>query len=346
VSILLDLPPFGSRDEPAFLAEMHALNRHHRAGCPAFARIWPEDAAPRSAADLPFLHVGLFKRLDLRTHAAGIKHTRPLNSSATTSGVSSKVVLDEQSSALQGRSTLALFSDFLGPFDGPLLVLDSSKSLTRRDGVSARLAAALSLRPLARELIFLHAEPDRPDSLDWDRVTQALDRFESIMIYGFTWILWQEWAKNPRAAALARPDRRLLFAHSGGWKKLEASRVDRATFDATLLKGWAPGSRVMDFYGLVEQPGIVYPLCPAGFRHAPAWASAIVRDPATLEPLVERPGQLQLLNTLSFGAPVHSVLTEDLAIQPGGDCPCGRSGPRFELLGRLPRAEMRGCANV
>jgi Acyl-protein synthetase, LuxE len=346
VSALLDHPPFGPRDEAAFLAEMHALNQHHRAGCPAFARVWPDDTPPASAADLPFLHVGLFKRLDLRTSAPGIRHTRQLNSSATTSGVSSKVALDERSSLAQGRSTLALFTDFIGAFDGPLLVLDSAKSLTRRDGVTARLAAALSLRPLARELTFLLPDADRPEAVDWSRVEDALARFPSVMVYGFTWILWQAWARSPQAAALARADRRLVFVHSGGWKKLEAARVERAEFDRTLLAGWSPDSRVVDFYGLVEQPGLVYPLCSAGFRHAPGWASALVRDPATLAPLTGVPGQLQLLNSLALGAPVHSVLTEDLAVMPAGDCPCGRHGPRFELLGRLPRAEMRGCANV
>ncbi|MDT8322190.1 MAG: hypothetical protein RQ826_16865, partial [Xanthomonadales bacterium] len=72
----------------------------------------------------------------------------------------------------------------------------------------------------------------------------------------------------------------------------------------------------------------------------------LVRDAWTLESLVDRPGQLQLMNTLALGAPYHNVLTEDLGRIVSGDCACGRSGKRFELLGRVPKAEVRGCANV
>jgi len=55
---------------------------------------------------------------------------------------------------------------------------------------------------------------------------------------------------------------------------------------------------------------------------------------------------LQLMNTLAFGAPYHNVLTEDLGRVIEGPCQCGRSGQRFELSGRIPRTEVRGCANV
>ena len=103
---------------------------------------------------------------------------------------------------------------------------------------------------------------------------------------------------------------------------------------------------MVDYYGLVEQVGIVYPLCSAGFRHAPAWADVLVRDSWTLTPLADGPGQLQLLNLLARGAPYHSVLTEDLGRLVPGDCPCGRATRRFDLIGRVPQAEVRGCANV
>ncbi len=72
----------------------------------------------------------------------------------------------------------------------------------------------------------------------------------------------------------------------------------------------------------------------------------IVRDPWTLEPLVGATGQLQLINVLAYGAPYQSVLTEDLGEAVDGPCPCGRPGRRFRLAGRVPKAEVRGCANV
>ena len=97
---------------------------------------------------------------------------------------------------------------------------------------------------------------------------------------------------------------------------------------------------------LFEQVGVLYPLCEHGFRHVPRWADVLVRDPWTLRPLVGEAGLLQLMNVLAYGAPYHSVLTEDRGRVVEGPCPCGRVGRRFELLGRVPKAEVRGCANV
>ena len=67
------------------------------------------------------------------------------------------------------------------------------------------------------------------------------------------------------------------------------------------------------------------------------WADVLVRDASTLASLTGEPGLLQLINVLARGAPCHSVLTEDLGRIVAGACPCGRSGTRFELLGRVPK---------
>jgi phenylacetate-coenzyme A ligase PaaK-like adenylate-forming protein len=139
---------------------------------------------------------------------------------------------------------------------------------------------------------------------------------------------------------------RITFVHSGGWKRLEAERIDAATLERELLAPTAPGSRVLDYYGLVEQVGLIFPLCAGGFRHVPVWADVVVRNAVNLDPLEDQPGLLQLLNVLPRGAPCQSVLTEDLGRIASGACSCGRSGKRFEFLGRVPKAEVRGCANV
>ena len=169
-----------------------------------------------------------------------------------------------------------------------------------------------------------------------------------VIVYGFTAVLWRAWARGripPRVLAdLAHA--RIAFVHSGGWKLLEADGVDAALLARELLARSGPGSRVVDCYGLVEQVGILYPLCEAGYRHPPVWADVVVRDAATLRPLTGEAGLLQLVNVLARGTPCHSVLTEDVGRIVPGPCACGRSGRRFELLGRVPKAELRGCSNV
>ncbi len=351
MSALLDAPPFAPRDDAAFLAEANALSAIHLAGSADYRAIWPElaisGARAATAAELPWLHVGVFKRLRLRTEAPGVKHQRVRLSSATTSGTSSQVALDEHSGRLQARSSQAILEDFVGPGRRPLIVLDDAAALRRRGEVSARVAAALSLVPLASTTTFaLDGDQAAPR---WDRIALALADADAALVYGFTWALWQSWARAERpdhVGALLRA-RRIHFVHSGGWKKLEAAAVDRDTFDRALLDDAGPGSRVCDFYGLVEQNGVIFPLCEHGARHVPRWAEVIVRDPWTLAPLPPgHTGLLQLINVLAHGAPYHSVLTEDLGELLDGACGCGRAGPRFTLRGRVPQAELRGCAVV
>ncbi len=344
---LLAAPPYSNRNDDDLLRALVSLSAEQLSGCPEYRRVWPDWSGADKFDELPWLHVGIFKHLELRTHFDGVHYERTLKSSATSSGVSSLIVLDRDSSELQSMSSLAILRDFVGGEIRPLLVLDSAKSLRVRGHLSARVAAALSLKPLASEIHFLLEDPEDARSMQWDKLEALLDRFDDLLVYGFTWILWMAWsAEIPERIRSKLTGKRIQFVHSGGWKKLEDRKIERQEFDRTLLMDLSPDSRVVDYYGLVEQVGIIYPLCEYGYRHVPAWAHVIVRDPYTLQPLLNQPGQLQLLNALARGAPYHNVLTEDVGKIIEGPCPCNRSGPKFELIGRIPKAELRGCANV
>lgn len=341
---LLDRPPFGARDDHRFLGEMLALTEHHLAGCAEYRAMWRGWRGAATIDALPFVHVGVFKHILLRT--GGAASQRVLRSSGTTGSTTSRIALDDESSALQARSSTAILADFVGSDAAPLLVVDHASSLRQRGEISARVAAAMSLRPLASDIVFVLAEANQPRSVKWNEVAAAAALTAHLRVYGFTSMLWEAWSQPiPSGAAAALRSVRVDFVHSGGWKRLENQRVTREQFDAALLRDAGPESRVIDYYGLVEQVGMVFPLCAAGFRHVPAWAGVVVRDPWTLQPAGE--GMLQLLNVLAKGAPYHSVLTEDLGrLADDGVCACGREGTRFELLGRIPKAETRGCANV
>lgn len=348
MSGLLDEAPYAARDERRFLEEAEALTRVHLAGCEDYARIWRGYASAASVEELPWLHVGLFKEIVFRTEAPGVTHQRMLLSSATTSGASSQVALDDKSGALQARSSLAILTDFVGDGRRPLIVLDDAKALRQRGQVAARVAAALSLVPLASTTTFA-LDGARPGFTDWGAIAAAIGEASEVLVFGFTWVLWQRWVRGdmPEAVRALLRTRRVHFVHSGGWKKLESEAVAPAVLEHELLEGVAPGSAVIDFYGLVEQNGVIFPACRAGARHVPRWADVVVRDPWTLAALPPgQPGLLQLVNVLAHGAPYHSVLTEDLGELLDGTCTCGRLGPRFRLIGRVPKAELRGCANV
>jgi hypothetical protein len=197
----------------------------------------------------------------------------------------------------------------------------------------------------------MREEADGTMHLDRSALEAALSAIgdQPFIAYGFTWVLFQAHQELSRAGMTfaARSDSVLL--HSGGWKRLAALAVDRATFNATVSRVWGLDStHVIDFYGAVEQIGIPYPDCSAGRKHVPYWAELIVRRADDLLPArVGEPGLIQLLSALPLSAPNHSVLTEDLGeIVARDGCECGRRGTAFVFKGRAPRAELRGCSDV
>ena len=348
MSKLLEQHPFAERDEATLLAEMNELTEWHMEGCSEYRRVWPDWRPAARIKDMPYLHAGLFKHVLFKTGGEGIEHQRTLTSSSTSGADPSKIVLDRRSSELQARSSIAILKEMVGGEMRPLIVLDSAGALRQRGEVMARVAAAMSLRPLAAEIHFVLDDVQDADSMNWRQIAEIFRKHDDVLVYGFTWILWKAWAaaEIPAEAAAAMAGKRIHFVHSGGWKKLEQVKVGQPEFDAALLRGLRADSKVVDYYGLVEQVGVIYPICEAGYRHAPRWSAVVVRNPWTMQPAVDEEGLLQLVNVLAWGAPYHSVLTEDLGRVMPGSCPCGRAGTRFELLGRAPNAEVRGCANV
>jgi phenylacetate-coenzyme A ligase PaaK-like adenylate-forming protein len=147
--------------------------------------------------------------------------------------------------------------------------------------------------------------------------------------------------------SLELPNARIL--HSGGWKRLQEQAVDKPVFNAELARVFGcPADRVIDFYGMVECVGIIFPDCPEGNKHGPAFGDVVVRDPLTLEPVApgER-GIVQVCSILPTSFPGNLLLTEDMAEVVAYDgCGCGRRGISFRFAGRIPKAEVRGCGNI
>jgi hypothetical protein len=88
--------------------------------------------------------------------------------------------------------------------------------------------------------------------------------------------------------------------------------------------------------------GGVWLLLNAGF------ADVIIRDPLDWKALgIGQEGIIQVVSAIPLSYPGHSLLTEDRGVLTGeDDCPCGRMGRTFRVLGRIPAAEMRGCSDT
>jgi hypothetical protein len=336
------------------LGQLHTLLEHHRTHCPPYANLAEDWQHHRGSGegtleDYPFVPVTVFKEYDLRsTAAAGMR----LESSATTSGTASKIFVDKATRKRQSISANKVLSDFIGPQKRPYVVFDLEATVRGTASLGARGAAILSLAHHASKFYFVGHEVQGQLQIDLDALHSALAEIgsQAFVAYGFTYILYQMHQQlQERGYTPPTVHHEAVFMHSGGWKRLTDMAVDKATFNRTIAGVWGISPQhIIDFYGAVEQIGMLYPDCVAGRKHVPYWAEIIIRQQDSLAPAgVGETGLLQLLNCLPLSAPNHSVLTEDLGVIELLDgCECGRRGKAFMFRGRAPRSELRGCSDV
>ncbi|MDP3083019.1 MAG: acyl-protein synthetase [Rubrivivax sp.] len=331
------------------LAALNRLTEWHAARCEPYQnlveRLFDKGAAA-SREDLPYLPVRLFKTLELRS-VPRAEVFKTLSSSGTTGQAVSRIFLDRETAARQTRVLAAIMASFLGRQRLPMVIVDSANLLQDRTRFNARAAGILGFSTFGRN--HFHCLDDEL-VLDADALDAFLDKHRGapVFAFGFTFVVWQSLYQGA-----LRAGRRFDFGpgstlvHGGGWKRLADQQVDGAEFGRRLRERLGI-ERVLNYYGMVEQVGSVFMECEHGHLHSPVFADVVIRDPQTLEALpAGRKGLIQVLSALPLSYPGHSILTEDLGILHGeDDCPCGRAGRYFSVLGRLPQAELRGCSDT
>jgi hypothetical protein len=356
---LLSMSPYSQSPEErqAWLLEIlkdeldYACQRH--AGYRNFVQHWARGyRSAARVADLPFLPVGILKANPPLSFVDREEIKRTLTSSATTSQVPSRVVLDSQTARRMTKGVVSIARDFIGPDRRPYLVVDTTGLQAGGGELGARGAAIQGLQPFASATTHCLSLSEQGDlKLDLDRLIDFAQRHQNaeVLVYGFTFILWNHLVKplTAESICLNLPKARIL--HSGGWKRLQDQAVEKTVFNEQLARvfGCSP-DRIIDFYGMVETVGVVYPDCSAGNKHGPAFGDVIVRNPLTLEPVVAgEHGIVQVCSILPTSFPGHLLLTEDMAQVLAYDgCSCGRRGISFRFAGRIPKAELRGCGNL
>jgi long-chain-fatty-acid---luciferin-component ligase len=137
-----------------------------------------------------------------------------------------------------------------------------------------------------------------------------------------------------------------LLVTLGGWKRFNRERIPRATFDQKLqaVLGLCPDN-IRDMYGLIES-NLLAIECEHHHKHVPPWCHVTIRDVHDLSAEVPagRTGVIGILDSLSLSYPGF-LLSEDVGrIEPGAECPCGRTGQEISCIGRLRGAEPGCCA--
>ena len=294
--------------------------------------------------EAPFLPVRLFKEFELRSVSASAVQ-RTLSSSGTTAQRVSRIHLDRQTAQVQTRVLSAIVRDLLGPRRRPMLIVDCREATRRSQTFSARSAGILGFSMFGRDLTYALDENMelRRDAVESFCRTHAR---EDLLVFGFTSIIFQHLIQPLLASGRSLPLERATLIHGGGWKRLERMALDRATYHEML--GRVAGiQRVVNYYGMAEQTGSIFPECPAGHLHASIYSDVMVRS-STFEPCaVGEAGLIQLISLLPESYPGHVILTEDLGTVLGeDDCACGRYGKYFSVQGRATMAEMRGCSDT
>ena len=317
-----------------------------------YVRHWPIDfRLAERIADLPFLPVGAFKRNPPLSLVAAREIKRTLHSSSTSGQIPSTVVLDGPTSRRMTRGVIRIIRDYIGPARRPYLVIDTPANLASGDELSARGAAVQSLESFATTTVCCLRSDNSEVSVDFEKLLACAEQWKNgaVLVYGFTYVIWTQFVQALKREGVRLNLSNVHVLHSGGWKRLQEQAVTKDAFSREVAAafGCAP-ERVIDYYGMVENVGVVYPDCEFGNKHVPAFAEVIVRDPLTLAPVkAGQQGLVQICSVLPTSFPGFLVLTDDIAEIVGYDgCGCGRRGTHFRFLRRAPKAEARGCGNL
>jgi phenylacetate-coenzyme A ligase PaaK-like adenylate-forming protein len=337
---------YGKRD---FLSILNRLTEHHKQNCPAYGKIirtiHPALTPAHELRDVPFIPVRLFKSLELRSVPLE-SVVKTMTSSGTSGQQVSKIFLDRNTSMAQTRALTQIIGSIIGKGRHPMLIADTESTAKDRRQFSARAAGIRGFSMFGKDVEFMLNE--RMD-IRVDEVEEFLARHrgQPAFMFGFTYIVWEYICEE-----LARRGERLdlaggILLHGGGWKKLAALNVDNVTFRKRASEFLGLG-KVINYYGMVEQTGSIFPECEHGHLHCSTYADVLVRDPVTMREVPDgTEGVLQLLSALPMSYPGHSILTEDRGYVVGrDDCRCGRKGTTFAVVGRLEDAEIRGCSDT
>ena len=334
--------------EKLFLQGLRELGRHHYQHSDAYKKIidgmWggPSSLDVSNLHEFPYLPVSLFKTR-LLSSIDPAEQLMTLTSSGTTGQAVSQIVLDKATSADQQLCLANSMAHILGPKRLPMLVIDSKSVFSNPAKMSARGAGVLGMMRFGGRPAFALDEEMKPDPA---AVEQFLEKFghQPFFVFGFTFMVWTALYETFKDAGFDLSQ--AILVHSGGWKKMEAEKVDNAVFRERLKTAFNI-DQIYNFYGMVEQLGSIFLEGTDGLLHPPNFADVIIRDPVTFSPCeMGQEGLIQVLSLIPGSYPGHSLLTEDIGIIESAHCEGKIGGKGLRIIGRVPKAELRGCSDV
>lgn len=352
---MINIPPYSlnaEEKEKLLTKRLTELTGMHRENCPEYRKMLEASGfeldCVKTWKDLLFLPVRLFKELELKSVSQG-DVVKTMTSSGTTGQAVSRIFLDRITASNQQKTMVKIVSDFTGSARMPMIIIDCPGVVKNRAMFSARGAGILGFSIFGSKKIYAL---DDEMKLDAAGMREFLDKFrgQKILLFGFTFMIWQHFYKELlrlKAEGIEFDLSNGILIHGGGWKKLVSEAVSEEEFHRR-LKDVCGLEHVHDYYGMVEQTGCIYMECEYGHLHASVFSDVVMRRPADFSVCeIGEKGIIQVVSAIPESYPGHSLLTEDEGVVLGeDDCPCGRKGKYFKVLGRLKNAEIRGCSDT
>lgn len=352
---ILEIAPYALNkdDKEKLLTErLVELTEYHKNNCPEYARILESISycgeSIDTYMDLPFLPVRLFKELSLKS-VSQEEVVKTMTSSGTSGQAVSKIYLDKETSGNQQKTMVKIVNSFTGSNRMPMIILDCPSVVKNRAMFSARGAGILGFSIFGAKKIYAL---DDEMKLDVEGLKKFLAEYQgqTIFLFGFTFMIWQHFYKELlrlKSEGIHFDLSNGILIHGGGWKKLTNEAVSQEEFH-DCLKDVCGLDDIHDYYGMVEQTGCIYMQCECGHLHASIFSDVIMRRPIDFsECEIGEQGIIQVVSTIPKSYPGHSLITEDEGVILGeDDCPCGRKGKYFKVIGRLKDAEIRGCSDT
>ena len=349
---ILSIAPYeyDATQKTEFLSEaLRELTIKHYENCGEYRRMLDASGfdpyGNYSYKEIPFLPVSLFKELELKS-VPKEQVFKTLTSSGTTGQAVSRIFLDRDNASIQQKILVKIVESYTGAARCPMLIIDCPSVVKDRRMFSARGAGIVGFSIFGTDKTYALND-------DMELNTEAIQAFlerhkgQRILLFGFTFMIWKHFYSELVRTGVKLDLSNGIMIHGGGWKKLVSEQVSQEDFKRRLNEVCGI-SEVHDYYGMVEQTGTIYMECECGHLHASVFSDVIVRRPSDFSECgFGEKGIIQVSSVLASAYPGHSLLTEDEGVLLGeDDCPCGRKGKYFKVIGRLKNAEIRGCSDT
>lgn len=346
---VLEMAPYtvSQKEKEEFFKEyLDKLTKYHKKNCPEYARFC-ELLGKKigKVEDFPFLPVRAFKDFELKSVPQD-QVFKTMTSSGTTGQNPSKIILDKKTASNQQKTLAAIMASFIGKKRVPMLIIDTDSVIKDRSMFSARGAGILGFSIFGSQRLFAL---DDEMNLKEHEIREFLREYEgeTILVFGFTFMIWEFFYKPLMKEKINLHISNGIMFHGGGWKKLQSEAVDAKMFHQC-IENVTDIKEVHDYYGMVEQTGCIYVECEENHLHVSSYSDIITRRGEDFSKCdIGEEGIIQVLSLLPESYPGHSILTEDKGVILGvDDCPCGRCGKYFKIVGRIKNAEIRGCSDT